>query len=151
MLYSSMSLRGKIFFYCGPKGYSWVLIHKKRNFWNRKIFFSESAKMWISRQGPKGCRPLSASNFFWFPWIIWIKIQLLKQNLEGPFWFRARNNIFQILDPAILLIITIELKGSTFLSSLTMFTSCMNENVRKYLFQSVWGHNRSNSGSKHGF
>ena len=74
-----------------------------------------------------------------------------QRNLEGPFWFEARNPIFKILNTAISVIANIELKGSTFFSSLTMFTSCMTENIRKYLFQSLGVHNRSNSGSKHGF
>ena len=59
------------------------------------------------------------------------------QNLEGPFWFGLRNCIFKILNPSIYMIPRIKLKGSTFLSSLTMVTSFMIENVRKYLFQSM--------------
>ena len=60
-----------------------------------------------------------------------------QRNLEGRFWFQARNPIFKILNPAIYMIPRIKLKGSTFLSSLTMVTSCMIENVKKYLFQSL--------------
>ena len=58
ILSSSTQLRGEKSFYCGSIWSRLILIHKEKNFWNRKFFMSENVQFWLKSQRPKNpCSP----------------------------------------------------------------------------------------------
>ena len=93
---SSMRFRGEKLFYCEPLWSRLVVNHKRKQFWNRKIFNVKKGKNVTFLQRVKKVTAVDGSQV--------LKLFLEKlcknlqyiQNLEEGFWFLRRNSIFEI-------------------------------------------------------